>query len=125
MIWNTKKNRQKMEMISAYRPTSKASLKQFCLLIYDRDPDKAQKLYDFYVHDMPDLPTFDAIPPTWVDQTKETLSGIMSWANENPNTVNGLYSILRSVTGNRLPELYPEVHAAPPSQAPLPPINEE
>jgi len=51
-------------MIRAIRPTSKASLKIQCLMI-GKTVDEANKLYDYFAKDMPDLPDFDPVPPTW------------------------------------------------------------
>lgn len=112
-------------MIKGIQPTSKASLKLQCLFATKGDIDEATKLYDFFAKDIPALPDFDPVQPNWVDSTKNTLTGIMQWANENPNAVNGIYNFFRSLTGNRLPELpVADGAAAVPPSEPLPPINE-
>ena len=46
MFWKNKINKG---MIPNLRPTSKAALKQQCLLIANGDIDKAIKLYDFMI----------------------------------------------------------------------------
>lgn len=113
-------------MIKGIQPTSKASLKLQCLFATKGDIDEAKKLYDFFADDIPALPDFDPVQPNWVDSTKNTLTGVMQWVNDNPNAVNSIYNFFRSLTGNRLPELpvgnAPSV--APPPSEPLPPINE-
>lgn len=114
-------NRQKqLEMIQAIRPSSKATLKMQCLMVCKGDIDEAGKLYDYFAKDMPELPDYDPVPPTWMDNTKQTANGIMSWLGENKDTLAQAYDFIRSVIQNRsLPPIGPE----PTTAEPLPPIN--
>lgn len=104
--------------------TSKSSLKLQCLFCAKGDLKEAKELYEFFASDMPNLPDNDPTPPTWVDSTKNTLSGIVQWANENPNAVSGIYDFVRSLTGNRLPEIPRQAIDTPLVENHLPPINE-
>lgn len=74
-------------MIRSIRPTSKASLKTQCLLIANGDIDKAERLYDFMAKDMEDLPLFDPIPPTTMQQAQSMISQGVTWVNENQETI--------------------------------------
>lgn len=107
-------------MISAIRPTSKATLKMQCLMVCKGNIDEALKLYDFFAKDMPDLPDFDPVPPTWQQNTAQTVNGIMAWLKENSGTIQQAYSMVQQIIANKgvLP-IAPE----PPAAEPLPPIN--
>lgn len=93
---------------------SKASLKQQCLLISEGDIDKATKLYEFYIKDMEDLPTFDPIQPTTMQQVKETASNTFQWVKDNKDDIFEWVGFFRSMfsKGGGASEV-----------TPLPPIN--
>jgi hypothetical protein len=116
-------NRKRLEMIQAIRPTSKATLKMQCLMVCNGDIDKAEKLYDYFAKDMPELPDYDPVAPTWVDSTKDVANGILSWLGDNKDTLAQGYEILRSITGNKLPPLGGAVTEAAEAATPLSPIN--
>ena len=107
-------------MISAIRPTSKATLKMQCMMVCKGNIDEALKLYDFFAKDMPDLPDFDPVPLTWQQNTAQTVNGIMAWLKENSGTIQQAYSMVQQIIANKgvLP-IAPE----PPAAEPLPPIN--
>ena len=113
-------------MLQAIRPSSKATLKIQCLMLCNAKVDEAEKLYDYFAKDMPDLPDYDAPIPTWVDKTGDVANGIVSWLGQNKETLAQGYEILRGITGNRLPPRFGAVPDEPaaPAASPLPPINE-
>lgn len=102
-------------MIQHLRPTSKAALKQQCLLIANGDIDKAIKLYDFMIKDMEDLPMFDVPPPTTLQQVKDGAMGTMAWLNQNKNDILDWVGIIRG--------MFSKGGGTPQGGAPLPPIN--
>ena len=114
-------------MLQAIRPTSKSTLKMQCLFVCKGDIDEANKLYDYFAKDMPELPDYDPVPPTWVDNTKDVANGIVGWLGNNKNTLIQGYEMIRAMTGNRLPPLTLPAMAeeAGATAAPLPPINDE
>ena len=116
MFWSTK-NKIKKEMIRAINPTSKASLKMQCLLVSNGDIDKAERLYDFMAKDMPDLPMFDPVQPTTLQQVKQTAADTFGWINENQDTIMNWVGMIRGMFSKGAPP------AGTPPQAPLPPIN--
>ena len=126
MSW-FKRNKISKDMIQMIKPTSKASLKTTCLLMANGDIDKAERLYDFYAKDMPDMPLYDAPVPTWVDNTKDTLNGLFSFFGEHKDGLSQGYSILRSLLNARgvnLPSLEEDVEeTAEAVETTLPPIN--
>ena len=107
-------------MIQAIRPTSKATLKMQCLMVCKGNIDEALKLYDFFAKDLPELPDFDPVAPTWQQNTAQTLNGIMGWLKENGGTIQQAYSFVQQVIANKgvLPTITPETPSAP-----LPEIN--
>lgn len=106
-------------MISAIRPTSKASLKMQCLVI-GKTVEEADKLYNYFAKDIPDLPDFDPVPPTWQQNTAQTINSIMAWMKENGGTIQQAYSMVQQIIANKgvLP-ITPE----PPAAEPLQDIN--
>ena len=126
-MWNKRKRREEMlNQIRLINPTSKMSISQQCLLIAKGDIDEAKKLRDYFADVMTDLPTVDQPDPTWVDNTKNALNGILSWGGEHQQGLLQIYEIVRGMTGNRLPPLSLTGMAAETTEAPaaaLQPIN--
>jgi hypothetical protein len=115
-------NKKRLEMIKAIRPTSKASLKMQCIFATKGNIDEANKLYDYFAKDMPELPDYDPVPQTWVDNTKDAVNGLMSWVKDNQDTLSQAYEFIRGIVQNKtLPPIGIEEAA---SGAPLPDINE-
>lgn len=120
MLW-FKSKEKKLEMIQAIRPTSKATLKMQCLFACKGNIDESSKLYDYFAKDMPELPDYDPVAPTWMDNTKETVNGLMGWIGENKDTLAQAYDFIRQVVQKR--GLPPVGEPLAPGEA-LPPINE-
>lgn len=118
MLWFTDK-KKRLEMMQGLRPTSKATLKMQCLMVCKGDIDEAEKLYDYFAKDMPELPDYDPVQPSWVDNTKETVNGLMGWFKENQDTLAQGYEFIRGIVNRR--ELPPITSEA---AEPLPNINE-
>ena len=108
-----------MDMVQqGIRATSKSSLKLQCLFCAKGDLKEAKELYDFFASDMPDLPDYDPVPPTWIDNTKETVNGLMSWLRENQDTLAQGYDFIRGIIEKR------QIPPVSPISEPLPNINE-
>lgn len=90
-----------VNMIQGYQPTSKVSLKQFCIVAAKGDVEEAQKLYDFYMKDMDELPVFDPTPPTWVDNTKNAVSSFFDFFKENKEGFGQVYDMVRGLMAAR------------------------
>lgn len=106
-----------MEMVQSFNPTSKASLKQFCIMASRGNVDEAQKLYDFYMKDMEELPMFDPVPPTWIDKTKDTVGGLVGFIRENQDGLMQGVELIRGLMGKG-------AKASETIAESLPPINE-
>jgi hypothetical protein len=121
MLWFDKKNKRRLEMAKqGLQATSKTSLKLQCLFCAKGDLKEAKELYDFFAADMPNLPDQDPVPPTWMDNTKETVNGILGWVRENQDTLAQAYDFVRGIV-QRKPMVPP---SGVEDAASLPPINE-
>lgn len=120
MGWFQENKKKRLEMIQAIRPTSKATLKIQCLFACKGNIEESAKLYDYFARDMPELPDYDPVQPTWMDNTKETVTSLMGWFKENQDVVAQGYDFIRGIIQSRsLPPVSPPAEAAP-----LPPIND-
>ena len=99
-MFNKRKQREKMmQMVQSFTPTSKASLKQFCIMASGGDVDKADKMYAFYIKDMEDLPMFDPVPPTMMEKVKGTADGIFGFIRENQDGIMQGVELIRGLMG--------------------------
>lgn len=121
MLWFNKKKKKKMEFIQNYVPTSKAQLLQVAMYFNNGNIQKAQEMFDFYAKNL-DLPDFDPMAPTFMQQVKMNASDFFSWIKENQSDIAKGYEFVRSIIQNKgtLPAIGPETDAADV----LPPINE-
>ena len=115
-MFNKRKQREKMmQMAQQFTPTSKAALKQFCIMASKGNVEEATKLYNFYIEGMEDLPMFDPVPPTTMEKVKGTADGIFGFIRENQDGIMQGVELIRSLTGKGK-----TVEAA---ASALPPIN--
>lgn len=80
-------------------PTSKVSLKTSCLRACANDIEKAEKLYDFFVKDLKEIPDFDPVPPTLFEQAKGTLGDLFGWVENNQDRLIGAYQLIQQFRG--------------------------
>ena len=118
MLWVNKDKKRKMEFIQNYVPTSKAQLLQVAMFFNKGDIQKAQEMFDFYAKNL-DLPDFDPVSPTFMQQIKSGASDLFTWIKDNQGDLVNGYGLIRSIIANKgaLPV------ANVPSE-PLPNINE-
>ena len=115
-MFNKRKQREKMmQMAQQFTPTSKAALKQFCIMASKGNVDEATKLYNFYIEGMEDLPMFDPVPPTVMEKVKGTADGIFGFIRENQDGIMQGVELIRSLTGKK--------KAVEAAASALPPIN--
>ena len=112
--------KEKIEMLQQLQFTSKASLKKQCLFITNGNVKETKELYEFLVEDMPNLPDTDPIPPTWQENTKDTIKGIMAWLQQNQGTLAQGISYVRGLFAKNAAVVAEEVAEG---VTPLPPIN--
>ena len=119
MLWF--KDKKRMEFIQTFIPTSKAQLIQVSMWYHKGDTQKAQEMVDFYTKNMPDLPNFDPIEPTFMQQVKSGASGLFNWIKENRGDLIEGYQVVAGIIQNKgiLPTLATEA-----TEEALEPINE-
>ena len=117
MLWFNKEKKKKMEFIQNFVPTSKAQLIQVAMYMNNGNVQKAQEFVDFYAKNL-DLPDFDPITPTLMQQIKSGASDIFSWVKENQGDLVQGYQFIQSIIKNKgvVPTDVPT--------SPLPNINE-
>lgn len=120
-MFNYGKKKRRMQMVEqGIRATSKSSLKLQCLFCAKGDLKEAKELYDYFASDMPDLPDYDPVPLTWQQNTAQTVNGFMSWLKENQDILAQAYDFIQGIVKRR----GASAPAAPPTETPLPPINQ-
>lgn len=119
MLWFNKEKKKKMEFIQNYVPTSKAQLLQVAMYFNKGDLQKAQEMFDFYAKNL-QLPDFDPVAPTFMQQVRSNAVDLFSWIKENQEDIVNGYEFVRSIIANKgaIPPVAQEV------AEPLPPINE-
>ena len=97
MFWN--KNKIDKKQVMNIRPSSKISLKQQCLLVSKGDLDLASKMYDYFAKDIDDLPTYDIVPPSTMQQVKDGAIQTFSWLNQNQDQVMNWIGMFKQMFG--------------------------
>lgn len=82
------------------RPTSKAALKYQCLFVCGNIKE-AKEMYDFFAEDIETLPDFDPVQPTFTDNAKNTMNGLMAWFRENKDTLSEGFNFIQGLIANR------------------------
>lgn len=101
--------------------TSKIALKASCMRACNNDIDKAEKLYEFFIKDIKEMPDFDVIPPTTFDQIKSIAGDVFTWVDQNQDKIVGAYNFIQTVRSGQ--SIVPTAPPAPPIQG-IPPIPE-
>ena len=114
MFWN--KNKIDKKMVQGIIPTSKVALKMTCLHSCNGDLEKAEKLYKYMAEGLDDLPTFDPVKPTTMEQAKSMIGDGFNWVKENQETIVNWVSFFRDMFGKG-------GGSVPPSTGSIPPIN--
>lgn len=108
-----RKEQELMEKVAMIKPTSKSELKQSCLMLANLDVDKAERMYDFLVKDMQEIPEVPPAQKSFVTNFGEQATGVLGWFRENEDVfVKGFEFVQRIISAKR------------PAGTPLPPINQ-
>lgn len=93
MLFN-RKEFHNMEMI---RTTSKDALKRSLMQMYQGDVATMERMYDFYMKDMQNVPDFDPVAPSMLQQAKTTIGELFGWADANQDKLVGAYNLFRTI----------------------------
>ena len=96
------------------KPTSNAALKQQCLFLSNLDVDKAEKMYDFLIKDMEEIPAVEPASRSFMQNFGDQANGVVGWLRENKDIIGEGVDFIRGIAAGR---------KAKPPVAPLPPIN--
>ena len=97
------------------KPTSKAALKAQCLYLCNLNVEKAEKMYDFLIKDMEEIPAMEPESQSFIQNFGKQATGFMSWLRENQDMLGQGVDFIKGIMASR------KGGAAP--VTPLPPIN--
>ena len=100
---------------SLIRTTSKDALKRTALMASGNDIKKAMEIYDFFAKDLPNMPDYDPVQPSSLEQIRDTAVQVFKWGQENKEQVQGFVSMLMQLFGRPV--------ASVPVETPPPPIT--
>lgn len=97
------------------RPTSKSALKRECLYLCNLNVEKAEKMYDFLVKDMTDIPDVEPASKSFMQNFGDQANGILGWLRENQDMISQGADFIRGIVAKR---------GGVVPTSPLPPIND-
>ncbi|MBQ5844265.1 MAG: hypothetical protein IIW52_05360 [Alistipes sp.] len=102
--------------ITQIMPTSKMALKISCLNACKNDIAEAERLYDYFTKDIGELPDFEPVRPTVIQQVKQGADELFGWLNAHGEDIAKGWSMIQSLRGVTTP-------TAPPADVPPIPID--
>ena len=97
------------------KPTSKVELKRTCLYLCNLNVEKAEKMYDFLVKDMENLPDVEPSQQPFMARFGEQANGVLGWLRENQDMLGQGVDFIKGIVNRK--------GGATPPVTPLPPIN--
>ena len=121
MLWFNSQKKKNMDVLKNFVPTSKAQLIQVAMYMNKGDVAKAQEFFDFYAKNL-DLPDFEPMPTTFMQDLKANANGLFAWLKENQGDIVQGYQFIQSIIKNHgeVPTLASD---GSPVGEPLPDIN--
>ena len=101
-----------MEAIAMIKPTSKAALKSQALYLCRLDVEKAEKMYDFLIKGMEDIPDVEPASKSFIQNLGDQTNSVFGWIRENKDMLGDGVNLIKGILSKKTPT------------APLPPINE-
>lgn len=101
-------------------PSSKMALKTSCIRACGNDIDKAERLYEFFVKDLKDIPDFDVAPPSVLQQAKDVIANTFSWIDNNQDKIVGYYNVIQQIRGGQALNIPTPAATAPIDVPPIP-----
>lgn len=81
--------------------TSKMSLKASCIRACNNDVEKAERLYDYFIKDIKDIPDFDVKPPSAMEQIRNITGDVFGWVEKNQGKLIDAYNLFQSIRGGQ------------------------
>lgn len=85
--------------VTMLQTTSKDALKRSALFVCGGDIKAATEIYDFFVKDMPNMPDYDSIQPSFMDKAKSTIGEVFGMIDENRDKIDGIIGLIQSFRG--------------------------
>lgn len=95
-MFNSRKKQKLFEMASMLKPTSKATLKQQCLILCNLDIDRAERMYDFLIKDLENIPSVEPDQKSFVQSFGDSANSILAWFRENQDILSQGVDLVRS-----------------------------
>lgn len=89
--------------VTMLQTTSKDALKRSALFVCGGDIKQATEIYDFFVKDMPNMPDYDSTQPTFMEQAKDTIGGVLGWVDQNQDKLVGYWQLIQSFRNGGAP----------------------
>ena len=83
------------------KPTSKAALKQQCLYLSHLNVEEAEKMYDFLIKDMEELPALEPASRSFLQNFGDQANGVVAWIRDNKDVIDQGVDIIRGVISSR------------------------
>lgn len=97
------------------KPTSKASLKAQCLYLCNMNVEKAEKMYDFLIKGIENIPEVEPESKSFIQNFGEQANGVFGWLRENQDMLGQGVDFIKGIIAGRKGNI---------PTTPLPPINE-
>ena len=100
--------------VAMIRTTSKDALKRSALFVCEGDIKTATEIYDFFVRDMPNMPDYDSVQPTLIDQAKDTIGDVLGWVDQNQDKLVNYWNLFQQFRGGgSIPPATPPANLPP------------
>ena len=103
-----------MELVGMIKPTSRAALKSQCLMLCQLNVEKAEKMYDFLVKDIPGIPEVEPMHKPFIQNFGEQASGVLGWFRDNEDMISQGVEFIKGILKKKTPV----------PTNPIPPINQ-
>ena len=97
-------NKNTIDLTKMLPPTSKMTLKMSCMAACKSNVSEAEKLYDFFMKDIADLPDFDVPKPSVLQQVRSGADDLFSWINAHGEDIARGWNFIQAIrNGGTLP----------------------
>jgi hypothetical protein len=83
--------------VSMVQTTSKDALKRSALFVCGGDIAAAEKLYDYFAKDMPDMPAYDPPTESGYDKVKNETIGFLQWIDSNQDKILNYVNVFQTI----------------------------
>jgi len=83
--------------VSMVQTTSKDALKRSALFVCGGDIAAAEKLYDYFAKDMPDMPAYDPPMESGYDKVKNETIGFLQWIDSNQDKILNYVNVFQTL----------------------------